>query len=115
MARAINRSSTFHAASLNYIEHLRADAHFVVECEHTGGPGVPPPDQPGDPPPFEALFDFILDHPRWYDGTSPYQRTGLPPSFPSDCVAQCNQTSLASPRARLTGVGRVLGFPSAVG
>ncbi len=77
----------FHAASLNYIDHLRGDGHMVVTCEHTGGHGVPVPDQAGDPPPFEAIFDFILDHPYWDPGGSPYQDSGLPDSFPSYCTA----------------------------
>ena len=75
----------FHEAALNYINHLSGDGHFILQCEHTGGHGLPPPDMDGDPPPFEVLFEFVLNHPYWYhSGMSPYIGD-LPENLPSYC------------------------------
>ncbi|MBL4684052.1 MAG: hypothetical protein JKY37_05645 [Nannocystaceae bacterium] len=77
----------FHAASTNLASEYAGDGHFVLRCEHTGGHGVPPPDVPGDPPPFDVLFEFFLAHPYWVDnGNSPYLTEGLPPEYPSYCA-----------------------------
>jgi hypothetical protein len=39
----------------------------------------------GNPPPFDALFEFVLAHPYWIDqGESPYQ-AALPDNLPSYC------------------------------
>jgi predicted esterase len=77
---------SFHQASQNLVGEYRDDGHFVIECEHTGGHGSPPPENPGDPPPYDVLIDFFLSHPYWLgDGESPYHATGLPDEFPSYC------------------------------
>ena len=76
----------FHQASTNLIGEYKGDNHFVVQCEHTGGHGVPPPDMAGNPPPFDALFEFFLAHPYWFEnGNSPYITDGLPADFPTYC------------------------------
>lgn len=76
----------FHEASLRYIDELKGDNHFLVRCEHSGGHGAPPPEPGETEPPFAVIFEFILDHPYWLDGTSPLQAEGIPPHWPSYCV-----------------------------
>lgn len=75
----------FHEASLRYIDALKGDGHVLVQCEHSGGHGVPPPEPGQTEPPFAVIFEFILDHPYWLDGTSPLQTEGIPPHWPSYC------------------------------
>ena len=76
----------FHQASLRYIDELKGDGHFLVRCEHTGGHGVPPPEPGQTEPPFAVIFQFILDHPYWLDGTSPLQAEGIPADWPGYCI-----------------------------
>lgn len=75
----------FHQASLNYKNHLAGDGHYIVSCQHDNGHGAPPPDAGETEPPVGALFDFVLDHPYWYEGVSPYQTEGAPADLPSYC------------------------------
>ena len=75
----------FHQASLNYISRLEGDGHYIVECQHDQGHGAPPPDAGETEPPVDAIFDFVLDHPYWYEGDSPYEDDGPPDNLPSYC------------------------------
>ena len=75
----------FHHASINYIDHLSGDGHFIVRCEHDQGHGAPPPDDDQDEPPVSAIFDFVLQHPYWFEGSSIYQTDGPPEDMPSYC------------------------------
>lgn len=75
----------FHEASLNYIDHVRGDGHFVMECEHTGGHGIPPVDANSMADPIAAVVEFIVDHPYWQEGTSLLQTEGMPAHWPSYC------------------------------
>jgi hypothetical protein len=75
----------FHAASLNYLDHVRGDGHFVMTCEHTGGHGLPPLDDDGAGDPITAIVEFVVDHPYWQDGTSWLEDEGIPAHWPSYC------------------------------
>ena len=75
----------FHEASLNYKSHLNGDGHYIVSCQHDNGHGAPPPEPGETDPPIGALFDFVLDHPYWYEATSPYVTEGPPDDLPSYC------------------------------
>jgi hypothetical protein len=75
----------FHAASTNYITHVRGDGHFVLECEHTGGHGLPPVDPSGASDAIAAVAEFIVDHPYWQEGTSLLQTEGIPAHWPGYC------------------------------
>jgi hypothetical protein len=76
----------FHNASLNYISHLQDDGHFVLRCEHTQGHGAPPVgDDQSQSEAVASIFDFVLAHPYWYEGSSPWQTDGLPPQVPDYC------------------------------
>lgn len=77
----------FDQASKRYRDALRMDRHFVTQCIHSGGHGVPPFTAPTDGGTrFPMFWEFFRDHPFGLPAnTSPYQRTGLPPSFPSLC------------------------------
>lgn len=77
---------SFQDASIRYRDELLADGHFVVECTHDAGHGIPPIDPPEGQTRFTPMWTFMLDHP--YDvppGTSPYLDEGLPDSFPEWC------------------------------
>lgn len=77
----------FDLASKRYRDALRADRHFVAQCVHSGGHGVPPFTAPSDGGTrFPMFWEFFRDHPFGLPpNTSPYQGRGLPPSFPSVC------------------------------
>lgn len=77
----------FDQASRRYRDALRADRHFVAQCVHSGGHGVPPFAAPTDGgTKFPSFWEFFRDHPYGLPpNTSPYQGRGLPPSFPSGC------------------------------
>lgn len=77
----------FDQASKRYRDALRMDRHFVTQCIHSGGHGVPPFTAPTDGGTrFPMFWEFFRDHPFGMPAnTSPYQRSGLPPSFPSLC------------------------------
>ena len=77
---------SFHEASIRYRDALLEDGHFVVECTHDAGHGVPPVESPPGITRFQALWRFMLDHDyRSPSGWSPYQRDGLPEIFPDWC------------------------------
>jgi len=77
----------FDLASKRYRDALRADGHFVAQCIHAGGHGIPPFAAPTDGGTrFPMFWEFFRDHPYGLPpDTSPYQSQGLPPSFPSGC------------------------------
>lgn len=77
----------FDVASRRYRDALRADGHFVAQCIHSGGHGVPPFTGPTDGGTrFPSFWEFFREHPFGLPpGTSPWRSTGLPPSFPSLC------------------------------
>jgi hypothetical protein len=77
----------FKAASIKYRDALRQDRHFVVQCTHDAGHAIPPvPEPTNGGTRFVMLWQFMLDHPYGLPpNTSPYQKTGLPPVFPTWC------------------------------
>lgn len=77
----------FHGASERYVEALQEDGHFVVACEHDAGHDMPPMEAPVEGgTKFHALWQFMLDHPYGTAaGTSPYDETGLPETYPEWC------------------------------
>ena len=65
---------SFEEASIRYRDALLHNGHFVVECVHDAGHGMPPIEPEQQETRFSMLWRFMLDHP--YDlpaGTSPYQ------------------------------------------
>jgi hypothetical protein len=77
----------FDRASRRYRDALRADNHFVAQCVHSSGHGIPPFPQPSDGgTKFAPFWEFFRDHPYGLaPNASPYRQSGLPPSFPSLC------------------------------
>ena len=80
----------FEGLSLELERSLQQDGHFVVECIHNCGHGVPPPDPGTGTNAIEgalnSIVQFALDHPYWLGpGESPWNATGLPPGTPSFC------------------------------
>lgn len=77
----------FDLASRRYRDALRADRHFVVQCVHSGGHGVPPFAGPSDGGTrFPGFWEFFREHPFGLQpDSSPWRTTGLPPSLPSLC------------------------------
>lgn len=76
---------SFHEASMRLRDELVADDHFVVECTHDAGHGVPPVEPPPGDTRFRFLWRFMFDHPYSEDG-SPYLADGLPDVFPDWCA-----------------------------
>jgi hypothetical protein len=78
---------SFEEASMRYRDALIADGHFVVTCTHDKGHAMPPIPEPTDgTTKFKPLWEFMLDHPYGLPaGTSPWQKTGLPPDMPPWC------------------------------
>jgi len=77
---------SFHEASMRLRDALVADDHFVVECMHDSGHGVPPVEPSEEHSKFKFLWDFMFAHPHdTPPGTSPYQTAGLPADFPAWC------------------------------
>lgn len=78
----------FDLASRRYRDALRADNHFVVQCIHNMGHGLPPlPPAPPGMTRYHALYQFFLDHPYGMaPNDSPYARLGhVPADFPAFC------------------------------
>lgn len=77
----------FDRASRRYRDALRQDSHFVAQCVHSSGHGIPPFAQPADGgTKFAPFWEFFRDHPYGLSpNASPWRQTGLPPSFPSSC------------------------------
>jgi pimeloyl-ACP methyl ester carboxylesterase len=83
----------FNMTSMSLEAALEPNNHFILECEHNCGHGVPPFD-PADPslPISAPAWQFFLDHPYWLEpGESPYfdyvAATGaLPPTIPEWCA-----------------------------
>lgn len=77
---------SFQDASLRLIDELRSHDHFVVQCTHEAGHGVPPIEVPEGDTKFRSLWRFMMDHPYGLEpGWSPYLETGLPDVFPEWC------------------------------
>jgi predicted esterase len=77
----------FEEASMNLEAALEADGHFMIECVHDCGHGVPPIEATGGRTQFAVLWDFVNEHPYWLGpGESPYLETGLPEAFPDWCA-----------------------------
>ena len=66
---------SFDVATTDFSEDLRADGHFVVECDHDSG-HVPPDGAPA------LTWRFFNEHPKGV--TSPWEE-GLPTGLPSYC------------------------------
>lgn len=83
-----NLGINFDLASRRYRDALRGDNHFVVQCMHNSGHGIPPlpPGEMGMTR-YRALYQFLLDHPYGMaPGDSPYARAGrVPAFFPAFC------------------------------
>lgn len=76
--------ANFDRASHNLETGLAAGGHFVLECIHNCGHGVPPVDPTTG---LAALYQFALDHPYWLrPGESPYQVRGLTAGTPAWCA-----------------------------
>ncbi len=77
---------SFADASMRYEAALVDDGHFVVECVHDAGHGMPPVVVPEGETRFRMLWRFMLDHD--YDlgpNESPYYEAGLPDVFEDWC------------------------------
>src|SRR6185312_3006531 len=76
----------FEATSQNLEQNLEDGGHFVVECVHNCGHAVPPFEPPPGLSKFNAMWNFVLDHPFWLTpGQSPYTSAGLPSGMPEWC------------------------------
>ena len=74
----------FQRASMNLESALEDNGHFVMECIHNCGHGVPPEDHEQG---LSALYRFALDHPYWVEaGRSVYQVEGLSAGTPAWCA-----------------------------
>ncbi len=74
----------FEWASQNLEEELEDSGHFVLECVHNCGHGVPPVDQEVG---LACLYRFVLDHPYWVTlGRSVYETEGLVEGTPDWCA-----------------------------
>lgn len=78
----------FDRASRRYRDALRADRHFVTQCVHSSGHGVPPWQGPSDGGTrFPGFWEFFREHPFGLaPNTSPWLDGGLPPSLPGGCT-----------------------------
>lgn len=77
----------FEPATKALEEHMQTEGHLIVECQHNCGHDEPPFDPPPGKSKFAAFWDFVNDHPYWTaPGHSPYEKTGLPDSFPPWCA-----------------------------
>lgn len=77
----------FEPATKALEEHMDAEGHFIIECEHNCGHDEPPFEPPPGQSKFAAFWEFVFDHPYWTPaGHSPYEETGLPTTFPSWCA-----------------------------
>jgi len=83
----------FQDTSVALEQALDADGHFMVECVHNCGHGVPPLEGSSSIESMvEALVQFAVDHPYWLaDGESPWQVRGMPVDMPSFCAIGMGQ------------------------
>jgi hypothetical protein len=70
---------------------LTEGGHFVAECVHNCGHGVPPLEGPPGSNPIQGMVEgfvrFVIDHPYWLEaGQSPWNERGLPAQLPSFCA-----------------------------
>ncbi len=76
----------FEPMTLELEQNLTNDGHFLVECQHNCGHGVPPFTPPPGLSKFHGMWQFAFDHPYWLaDGDSPYLTDGLPEGVPDWC------------------------------
>jgi len=76
----------FQASSLALESELANDGHFIVECVHNCGHGVPPFEDSEGALAASPLWQYFLDHPYWLTaGNSPYRWSGMPSQFPAWC------------------------------
>ena len=90
----------FQNLSLDLEQHLTADGHFIVECVHNCGHGVPPLEGPPGSNPIESFVEgvvrFAIEHPFWLTpGDSPWIEHGLPAGLPPFCAIGAG---MATPR-----------------
>jgi predicted esterase len=86
----------FEVLSQGLEAELTAGGHFVAECVHNCGHGVPPLEAaPGGNPILgfvEGVVRFAIDHPYWVaKGQSPWLENGLPEGLPSFCAIGAGQ------------------------
>ena len=82
----------FQVASQNLEAELEPGGHFVQECIHNCGHGVPPvAPEVG----LAVLYDFAMDHPFWVTGAaSIYEVEGLPTGTPEWCAIGVGQAEI---------------------
>jgi hypothetical protein len=85
---------SFETESRQLQSGLSAGGHFQVECIHNCNHSQPPMESPTPPATkYDALWQFVFDHPYWQAaGQSPYQQTGLP-GFPVWCAIGAGASS----------------------
>jgi predicted esterase len=77
----------FQDASHDLETHLVQDGAFFVECVHNCKHGEPPLEPPPGVSKYSSIWQFAFDHPFWLpEGTSPYQKIGLPQQYPTWCA-----------------------------
>ena len=75
----------FQDTSHDLEQNLVAGGHFFLECVHNCTHNEPPM-TPGESSKYEALWNFVFDHPFWLKpGESPYLEQGIPAGFPEWC------------------------------
>jgi hypothetical protein len=82
----------FEPATKALEQHMDAEGHLIIECQHNCGHDEPPFEPPPGKSKFAAFWDFVNDHPYWTEaGHSPYETTGLPDAFPPWCAIGVGQ------------------------
>lgn len=85
----------FQDTSHDLEQHLTDESAFFLECIHDCR-HQEPPFPPGTNSKYEALWNFVFDHPYWLkQGQSPYIQHGIPSGMPSWCGIGTNS---ATPR-----------------
>lgn len=65
---------------------LEKDGHFFLECIHNCGHSEPPMAGATGFSKYQALWQFVADHPFWLPaGQSPYLKQGVPKTMPEWC------------------------------
>jgi len=76
---------SFEALSKTLESDLTKSGNFFLECIHNCGHSEPP-FPAGKTSNYEALWEFVFDHPYWLTkGQSPYITKGIPSAFPEWC------------------------------
>jgi predicted esterase len=75
----------FQETSHDLEQNLAAGGHFFLECVHNCTHNEPPMEV-GASSKYEALWEFVFDHPFWLKaGESPYLKSGIPAGLPQWC------------------------------